>query len=205
MKKIILSATAFFTIGFAQAQNAEFGLKGGLNIANQKFTGDGSPTASSIVGVSIGAFVDFKISDTFSIQPELLYSTKGCNFNQYIEIEGTGYNTDATFNLSYIDVPVMFKYYAAKKLSFEAGPQISFLTSAETKVKFNGISGSDDSKEFFKSIDFGLNLGMSYEFTKKLSAGIRYGIGLANTFDNDPGDNSKAKNNVFSLFLGYKL
>ncbi len=100
MKKIILSAIVLFTIGFANAQKAEFGVKAGLNIANQNFKGQGAPSTSSLTGVNVGCFVDIKISEKFSVQPELLYSTQGTSLD--LTTDGVTINS---FKLAYINVP----------------------------------------------------------------------------------------------------
>ena len=208
MKKIILSAIAIFTIGFANAQKAEFGIKGGLNVATQNFSGEGAPNPSSMVGFHIGGFVEIKISEKFSIQPELLYSTQGSKVENVTgNVEGTNYTGDIDFKLSYINIPVMFKYYVADKFNFEAGPQIGFLTSAETSTKLDGFNQTvdQDAKDFFESIDFGLNIGAGYDFTKKIFAGVRYNFGLSNVAKTEAGDDSEIRNSVFSLSAGYKF
>lgn len=105
----------------------------------------------------IGGFVEIKISDKFVIQPEVLYSGQGSD------------SDEGSFNLTYINVPLMAKYYVADKFNLEAGPQIGFLTSAKIKMDGNSI----DSKRLFNSTDFGINFGAGYDFTQKLSAGIR--------------------------------
>jgi len=131
MKKIILTAVAVFAFGFATAQKAQFGLKGGLNVTNLNNKEEGAPSTSSIVGINVGCFVDLKISNKFSIQPELLYSTQGSSFDLLVNVEGNEYDTKNTFKLSYINLPVLFKYHADKKFSLEAGPQIGFLTTSK--------------------------------------------------------------------------
>lgn len=205
MKKIILTAMAVFAFSFANAQKAEFGIKGGLNIASQNFKGDEAPSTSSLTGVNVGFFVGIKVSEKFSIQPELLYSTQGSSFNINQLFEGDFYETENTFKLSYINIPVMFKYYADKKFSLEAGPQIGFLTSSKIETKVLGQSVTQDAKALFKSVDFGFNIGAGYDFTKKLSASLRYNIGLANIAETETGEDVEIKNNVFSINLGYKL
>jgi opacity protein-like surface antigen len=205
MKKIILSSLLVLAFGFTYAQKAEFGIKGGLNVANQNYSGDGAPSPTSIIGFQVGGFVDIKISDKFSIQPELLYSTQGSKFNLLVNTDGSNYDTKNTFLLSYINVPVMFKYYAAEKFSLEAGPQIGFMVDSKLKTDVIGQSVTQDAKDLFESVDFGLNLGAGYDFTKKISAGIRYNFGLTNVMKTESGDNSKIKNSVFSLSVGYKF
>ena len=176
-----------------------------MNVANQNFSGDGAPSPSSLIGFHIGGFVDVKISEKFSIQPELLYSTQGSKFNMVVNDGNTDYNTENTIKLAYINIPVMFKYYATEKFSLEAGPQIGFLTNSEIEVNVLGQSVTQDAKELFESIDFGLNLGAGYDITKNISAGIRYNFGLVNVAKTEAGSNDSIKNNVFSISVGYKF
>jgi opacity protein-like surface antigen len=207
MKKIILSSLLVLAISFTYAQKAQFGIKGGLNSSN--FSGDtGGIDFKSRVGFNLGAFAAIKLSEKITLQPEILYSTQGAKAVNvtalYDDILYTGY---VKFNLSYINVPVMVKYYVADKFNLEVGPQIGFLTSAKTSTKLDGFSQTvdEDIKDSFESVDFGLNFGAGYDFTKNVSAGIRYNLGLANIAKTEPGDNSKLENSVFSLSVGYKF
>jgi Outer membrane protein beta-barrel domain len=205
MKKITLAVITVLVFGFANAQSAKFGLKGGLNFANQSFSGNGAPAPSTIVGFNVGAFVEFKIIGKFAIQPELLYSTQGSEFKTNQFVEGSNYNLNVKFDLAYLNVPVMLKYYVAPKFNLEFGPQIGFMTSSKMIVTVIGQgSGSQDAKSLFESVDFGLNIGAGFDFTNKLAANARYNLGLSNTLKNTSGSDS-AKNSVISLSLAYKL
>ena len=198
MKKIILSAVAVMAFGFANAQDAKFGVKGGVNFAT--LSGD-VENESSIVGFNVGGFAEIKISDKFSVQPELLYSTQGAKF-EYSEFGNT---YKETLKLAYLNLPVMAKYYVAPKFSLEAGPQIGFLLSAKDEYSGEGMSGSANVKDNFNSIDFGLNFGAGFDFTDNFSAGIRYNLGLSNIADTEAGDDTKVTSNVLSLSVGYKF
>lgn len=207
MKKIILSTLLVLAFGFTYAQKAQFGLKGGLN--SSTFVGDTEGMDfKPRVGFNVGAFAAIELSEKITLQPEILFSTQGAEA-QNVEafVNGSIYTGDVKFNLSYINIPVMFKYYVADKFNLEAGPQIGFLTSAETSTKLDGFSQTvdQDAKDYFESVDFGFNLGAGYDFTKNVSAGIRYNIGLSNVFKNQPGDDSKIQNSVFSLSVGFKF
>ncbi|OUL62083.1 porin family protein [Flavobacterium sp. AJR] len=203
MKKITLSIVAVLAFGFANAQEVKFGVKGGINLST--FTGD-VENASSKVGFQVGGFAEIKLTEKFSIQPELLYSLQGAKFEE----SGEGFSYENTDKFSYLNIPVMAKYYVAEKFSLEAGPQIGFLLSAKsdftnTDEFFGTTSGDEDVKDFYKSIDFGVNFGAGYDFTENLSAGLRYNLGLSNIAENEEGDNGKIKNSVFSLSVGYKF
>jgi hypothetical protein len=194
MKKIILTVAAVCAFGFANAQETKFGVKGGLNLAN--FSGD-IEDGSTLAGLNIGVFAEIKLSDKFVFQPEVLFSGQGADSNE------------GSFNLNYINVPLMMKYYVADKFNFEAGPQIGFLTSA--KIKMDGVS--IDSKRLFTSTDFGINFGAGYDFTQKFSAGVRYNLGVSNIFSDEfkealqqeVQEDVSVQNSVFSLSLAYKF
>ncbi|WP_300569036.1 porin family protein [Flavobacterium sp.] len=184
MKKVLLSAVAIFAFGFANAQETKFGIKAGLNMAN--LSGDIDDTSMK-AGLHVGAFAEIKISDKFAVQPEVLFSMQGA------KVDGGDY----AFN--YLNIPVMAKFFVTEQFSLEAGPQIGFLMSA----KANPDEGdSVDVKEFLTSTDFGLNVGLGYDFTENFTAGLRYNLGLSNISDEDNGD---IKNNVFSVSVGYKF
>jgi opacity protein-like surface antigen len=202
MKKITLSIVAVLAFGFANAQEVKFGVKGGINLST--LTGD-NDEASSKVGFQVGGFAEIKLTDKFSVQPEVLYSLQGAKS----EFSEFGLNSKSTLNLSYLNIPVMAKYYVAEKFSLEAGPQIGFLLSAkdDTKVTMGGESSSEkiNVKDDYKSIDFGVNFGAGYDFTENLSAGLRYNLGLSNIAETVEGESYKVKNSVFSLSVGYKF
>ena len=134
MKKIVLAAIAVMGFGFANAQDIKFGIKGGINLST--FTGD-IEDASSKVGFQAGGFAELKLSDKFSIQPEVLYSLQGAKFKE----TGDSYSYKENINASYLNVPVLAKYYVIDKLSVEAGPQIGFLLSA--KSKWESVEGGE--------------------------------------------------------------
>ncbi|MCL9806142.1 PorT family protein [Flavobacterium amniphilum] len=187
MKKLLFAAVAVFAFGTANAQGMKFGAKAGLNMAD--WYGDDAEGADSRTSFHVGGFAEFKVSDKFAVQPELLYSSQGAKG------EGAKINTD------YINLPVMAKFYATDKLSIEAGPQIGFLMSAKLKPESGG--GSQDVKDQLKSTDFGVNFGLGYNFTDNISGNLRYNLGLSEVPDS--ADVSDVKNGVFSLSLGYSF
>ena len=76
------------------------------------------------------------IADGFlSLQPEVLYSQKGFGNKptEYTSILGKQ-KREGNVNYNYLDVPVLLKVRAAG-LVFEAGPQYSYLLSANNETK----------------------------------------------------------------------
>jgi opacity protein-like surface antigen len=186
MKKIVLTLAAFAAFGVANAQDMKFGAKAGLNVSN--LTGDSN--TSSKIGYQVGAFAEFKISEKFAVQPEVVYSNLGTKYDFL--------GAEVTENLNYIVVPIMAKYFVMEALSLEVGPQAGFLMSAKAKADGDSV----DVKDLYKSIDFGLNFGAGYDVTKNINIGLRYSLGLANISDSSDAD---VKTSNFALAVGYKF
>ena len=161
MKKIvIMAALACCTISIVQAQLVP-GIKGGLNVTDvSNFNGDNR------ISGHVGLFLHHTINSRWCIQPEILYSGQGQKFNT-----GEG---ERTLALSYIQVPVMVQYFPIRQLYFEAGPQVSFLTSAKVKGDNNNDAEVDDN---YRKADFGLNLGIGVAATRQLGFYGRYNAG----------------------------
>jgi hypothetical protein len=205
MKKLLLSLFVF-AFGIINAQKTQFGIKGGLNISNQsntRLSGVTNTNSSLIVGFHVGGFLEYKISDKFSIQPELLFSTQGgkLSYNEENLVPNTpdrdNYNVENISNLYYINIPITFKYNVIDKITLELGPQLGFLVSS----KYEYTSPVLIPKEDYKSLDYGLNFGAGYVVTNNISIGVRYSMGLNNISKNS----NEIKNNVFSISTLYKL
>ncbi|CAM3756907.1 porin family protein [Flavobacterium gelidilacus] len=184
--------------GSTKAKNdIAIGIKAGLNISN--FVGDDAGDANSLIGFNGGIFVEFKVSDKFYIQPEFLYSTQGSKDNLLVD----GYSFDVTFKTKYINIPVMAKYYVANDFQLEVGPYVGFLFDADVKATFQGQSQTADAKDFLKSNDLGINLGLNYDFSNAIFFNARYSAGLVQI--GDTGSEDDIKNSVIQFGLGFRL
>lgn len=181
MKKVVLvAALAVFGLANVSAQEVQIGVKGGLNFAN--VSGDNASDRDMVTAFNVGLMAEIPLTEKFSFQPELLYSGQGYSFD------------DHTIALNYLNVPLMGKYYLTKGFSLEAGPQIGFLLSAKNE--------DIDVKDVFKTVDFGVNLGLGYKLDNGLNFGTRYNLGLSN-INNFEGSNAKFKNGVIQVSVGY--
>ncbi|MDW8850084.1 porin family protein [Flavobacterium sp. MMLR14_040] len=181
MKKFLLLAVVT-VLGFTNvnAQEIKFGVKGGLNFAT--ISGDNTEGIDVVTSFNFGVVSEIPLSDKFSFQPELMYSGQGYSFN------------DNTVALSYLNVPLMGKYYVTKGLSLEAGPQIGFLLAAKNE--------KTDVKDSFNTVDFGVNFGLGYKLENGLNFGVRYNLGLTD-INNVDNSSFKNKNGVFQVSVGY--
>ncbi|EGV43942.1 PorT family protein [Bizionia argentinensis JUB59] len=194
MKKLFLFAVvAVFSLASISAQDIRFGVKGGVNFAN--IAGDfgvaGISTdledAEMKVGFHIGGLAEFKLSEKFALQPELLFSNQGYKSNY---LDNDDRKVDYNVNLNYINIPIMAKFMLIEGLAIEAGPQVGFLISAKNELNDsnNDLVSDDtkiDSKDLYKTLDFGLNFGVSYELPSGLFFSARYNLGLSKVDDED--------------------
>lgn len=206
MKKLVLLAVALLGFGFANAQ-IKFGAKAGLNLSTLATS---SYSTDAKVGFHIGGFAEIKIADKFALQPELLLSLQGGKTSSRYDYFFENYYSENTRDLLYLNLPVMAKFYVIEKLSVEAGPQVGFLLSAKQNIgNYYDYDNNDDYystrssnvKGEYKGIDFGFNLGATYNFTKHIGASLRYTIGLADI--NDLPDGNDTKNNVLAASFNY--
>lgn len=184
MKKIILAAILFIATSAAvQAQFLQIGVKAGVNFANQ--TGDASLNGfdfdkEGITSYHAGLVAELKLLESFSIQPELLYSTQGATYKNAV--------TEFKNELGYLSIPVMAKFYLGKSFSIEAGPQASFLLSEK----------NDFDVKDAETFDFALNAGLGFKITKNLFIQGRYSLGLT-----EASKNADVKNSTVQLSAGF--
>ncbi|NIF05255.1 PorT family protein [Chryseobacterium sp. Tr-659] len=196
MKKIFFSlALVAGTFALAQQTNAgnssssvRFGLKAGLNIS--RFSDSDSRFKT---GFNAGVFANIPVAKDFSFQPEVLYNQVGTKAKA---------NSGLKVNVDYISVPLMLQYNALPNLYLEAGPQFSFLVNSKLRYK----SYSTNTKDQFKTFDFGVGIGAGYYLTENIGITARYVAGLTDVVKNTPGVyDGKSKNNVIQVGLVYKF
>lgn len=158
MKKIILSILAVAAFGTANAQETKFGVKAGVDFASSKVkidTGFGTVEATgSETGFFVGGFASIGISESFAVQPEVLYvGIKDFNF---------------------ISVPVLAKYTIVENFSALAGPSFNyFLDAEEDEFKVNVDFGA--MYQFTENFD--ANAKYSLGFGDVQISGVFVGLG----------------------------
>ena len=222
MKKVLLTA-AIAVLGFTsiKAQNVSFGAKAGMNISTiggdfgnygDYWDGDASDNVKSRVGFHVGGLAEIMINEKFAIQPEILFSSQGFK----TEYSSGSERAESNVNLSYINVPVMAKFFPIENLSIEAGPQVGFLVSAKEDYEYTDSdfpeyneSSDEDVKDSVNGIDFSMNIGVGYELDMGVFFQARYCFGMSKVDDegyyDDFYDNYSfsRKNRVFQLSVGY--
>jgi hypothetical protein len=183
MKKLIfLVATSFFTMSMF-SQELDLGVKAGANFANLIDVTDVTDSSSK-TGFHAGVFVGLKMSDKIGIQADLLYSQQGAKFD------------GSEFDLTYVNVPVVLKYYLVQGLNIQAGPQFGFVVDD----KFKSVIGDIETSANAESFDLTGVVGLGYDLPMGLRLDGRYNFGLT-----DVVKDGKGKNSVISLAIGYSF
>ena len=183
MKKIFLFVAGFFLVATVSQAQIKFGAKGGVNISNIDIEVEGlSFSPDSKTSFHLGVMAKYQLSEQFAIQPELVYSAEGADF------EGDD------FDLNFINIPILFAYNPTEILSIHAGPQIGILSSAE-------VDG-EDIKDDLKGVNLSVAIGAAVELANGFTGGVRYNLGLSDLNDAE-GDDTSLKANTFQIFVGY--
>ncbi|MGN6181740.1 MAG: porin family protein [Mucilaginibacter sp.] len=234
MKKILF--TICLTIGalacFAQTETSPivFGIKAGVNFSNLHQTIDGasgSISSGSISSFNAGVFADFRTDNSFSIQPQLLYTGKGANDKRSVAGQYNSSSSNIELNLYYLHLPVYVVYHIpvrSNSFFIGAGPFGSYglngsengtITSTfqqavppnftQTVTRTNKIDhkvnyGSSDSSDV-KRMDYGASVMAGFRFKNGFLISACYDLGLSNIAPSD----ADVKTRVFSVSLEYSF
>ena len=151
-------------------ENFHFSLKLGVNYSIIH----GYEEGTNGVSLNFGLVNNIKLTDRLSLIPEFIplapreirdvpvITTGNPDLDDLlVDVESTDRK------LSYIDIPVLLKVHLSDRFSISAGPQISFLTSAEDTYKSSAIEDvvlttKIDIKEAIKTVDAGAVIDLMY-------------------------------------------
>lgn len=195
MKKLFLLVAIMMasTCVFAQHEPGSLTLQPRIGVSAADFNNTSDTEAR--VGLIVGPEFEYTFSKRFSIAAGVNYSQQGTELK----------NTDATFKLDYLTIPIVANVYLFKGFALKAGLQPGFNLSS--KLEVNGQKADID-KDMVKSFDVAIPFGLSYEF-HNFVVDARYTLGLTKIFDekklNQNGVDLDSKNLTFQLTLGYKF
>jgi hypothetical protein len=171
MKKIILFFVVLASSYNLFAQDLRIGVKGGLNLANQKInSGSFSSKGTTIASFHAGFVLDIPLTERLYAQPQLLLTGKGSKDFGFI------------FRPYYVELPlnIIYKYEINNGLKIYGGlgPGIGLGIFGNIKdldnnfsrrLKFGETSNSD-----YKTVDFTGGFELGAEVNNKIGLGIGY-------------------------------
>lgn len=176
MKRIVLLVLCSFAIVQLYSQNTvqerytvSGGVLGAANWSKFRVANDESPEIDYKMktGWAAGAWVNFPLSNAFSIEPQVQYSTYQYLTNATVPVllrEG---------RIRYISVPLLLKFHAGDKFAITAGPQADFAVSTHDE---DNVAVEDN----FKQTSFSLFGGLEIFPHGRVTIFGRYVHGLTN-------------------------
>ena len=212
MKKLLLLTIALIGSAGIYAQTISYGVKAGVNFSTFSASIDNiTATSKSLTGFHVGGVVDFGVSKSFSIQPGILYSTKGGSSNAVDDDSQSVGASASKITFNYLEIPVNFLYRAPVhkgSVFIGGGPYVAFgLSGSAPLTDVNGQPANQTEAVHFGSgqdeihnPDFGINFIGGYQFASNVTLSVQYGLGLQNLSNETQ---VRIHNQALGFSLGY--
>lgn len=151
----------------AVAQKFEAGFRAGMTASQVR--GD-QLEGFDKAGLLGGFYVSRGLTDRISLAMEMIYIQKGSR--QPVNKEDNSYYV---MRLNYIEVPLLFRIRAGKKIEFEAGPSFGVLVFSEEEDQLGEINYAPD----FEKVEYSFYAGLSYLINDRWAVDTRYGFSLS--------------------------
>lgn len=222
MKKIIQTCV-YVALGWmvavpisAQGQDGDsrFGIKAGVNLSN--FYKESLGKQNLRPGFNAGIFTELAVGESFSIQPELLFTTKGNQisygegdnlFQDLAQGDPDAFTGDVETNLSYIELPVLAKFTISEVINLHIGPYLSYLLDASTQVDGTLKDRLDElDRKGFNTWDYGIAAGIGVDLNL-VTIGFRYDLGLSGITEDAVWEGliNDRKNQALQFYVGVGL
>ena len=232
MKRVIFTIVIYFIFSSPTLTNPlNFGFKGSINASyfqgdyiysGEDITLDPEPKLST--RFSAGGFVRYNFTNVISIQPEILYTTRGVRFRDTIEFRNQALDLNGDLTLTYIELPVLlristilpdrgptfveepgFTYNAYTGASFAYKTNATFsgrLTGEIFEVDFNERFNNRVWDQFSDTdVSFIIGAGFEYGIKYRFTFDIRYVLSITD-IGNDPQFPEDIRNGMVSVFIG---
>ncbi len=195
---LILAAALVVAAPCAAAAQSAFGVIAGLNRAN--FTGGGAVDVSPRTSAMIGLVGGIPVGPSFSIRPELHFSSKGSEV--LTEAGNPADGASKTFGVSYIQMPVLVQLSTAPggagRMRLFGGLSAGVLLGCNLgSLECDDVVGIDQ-----RGVDVGVVAGGEIELGR-IGVGARYEVGVRAVDAPAPGN--EIYNGVASLTARYML
>ena len=203
--KITLFA-AFCIITTAAFSQISFGVKAGLNLANQNFSGEGTSEFKPKIlpTFQVGGILDIGITEALAVETGISLQGKGYKLDD--EILGVSFKSTAS--VLYLQIPAQIMYKGSG-FFVGLGPYVGYAISGKVKAEAGGNSETADLEigntvdDDVAPIDFGLGIQAGVSFGS-IRIGAGYDLGLSDTTPKDSQvDGYSSKNTVINVFAAY--
>ena len=194
MKKLIYTALCLLIVQLSMAQGGAFGPRVSVVSTNLSLSENIAQVqeGDAEFGYQFGVFARLKLGPVM-LMPELLFTDTQSTVSQN--------NTQVDFDFNKIDLPILLgvKFLF---LRLQAGPTLSFLTSADQTI--GGVT--EDIIDNYNSTTVGYQAGVGMDLLNLLAIDLKYEGNLSNFADALPGFiNTDQRQNQIVLAVGLKL
>ena len=219
MKKILLLAAVAVMGMSVNAQEFRFGPKAGFAMStikiDEKQDDLGKRNMDPKYTFYIGGMAEYKISDKFGFQAEVLYSPLGAKEKIDGIDAGVLYVGEQTkVNLGTLLVPISAKYFITEGLTVAAGANFGIILTAKQKtvigsdffemeVEDGNGNGEVDIKKDIKKLNLAPFVGVEYMLENGLFFDARYSLGVSNLSNDNSG--GKITNSFAQVGVGFKF
>lgn len=213
MGKLWQAAAVLFTVTLAAPAEAQFGIRGGINLS--KFIGDDAGEADTKQGLNFGGSFRLFGVGPLSIVPEVFYSQKGAKIE---EGSGQGFQ-QLDFSLNYLEVPILARLNLPEVGMLQpyvaAGPAFAWQLDCELDVETGDVESDarECGEQFggvdtaFQNADRGLVVTGGVDLRLFSTGGLNLEARLVQGLDrlNEGDDEPDVRNQAISLMLGYSF
>ncbi|WP_420187928.1 porin family protein [Bacteroides pyogenes] len=189
----------FALVSIVSYSQVSWNAKVGMNLSNVTQIDDSKVKA----GFQAGVGMEYAFNELWSIQPSLLFTTKG------FKLDAAG--KTLTANPMYLELPVMaavrFAVADGQNVVIKAGPYIAYGLGGKYKFAGEKVDFFGDTKVAGVTVvkgadkfDAGLGVGVAYEINR-IFIDLTGEIGLTKLYDAE----KSPKNMNFSVGVGYKF
>ncbi|HEV7783182.1 MAG TPA: OmpA family protein [Chitinophagaceae bacterium] len=199
MKRIILLALLCGGISITYAQTAKTtytvsgGLLGAANLTDFRVKGSNANGIDydTKLGWSLGGWLNFPLGTTFSLEPQLMYSSYRYRTNTITPLllnDGS---------IHYVSIPLLLKIHASDRVALALGAQVDLVTSVDDK---NNLAVKSD----FNKTSWSLSGGVEIFPHGVVTPFARYVHGMSN-MDNRLGHSSEQEYLNQNIQIGLKV
>lgn len=206
LSRVALIVFAALLVVPSQTLAQEFGMKGGLTLANVNVTEPKqlpaelqwccSPWDGTRYDLAVGLFGGVNIKPGVAVQAELLFTRRG------FDISASGDLPGARLRMSYVEVPVLLQYVGGL-VRLYTGPATGFTTSSSQWS--DDVTRSDVfiPRDTLADVDVSFVIGASLH-RGRFSLDGRYVHGLRNVIRNAPA-NASLRHKSLMLLVGFRI
>lgn len=180
MKKVLIALLVIISTNTLSAQGLDFGVKAGVNFSSIRDASGLDNRTGFVAGIFLGG----KLNDNLGVQADLLYSQQGAEFEF------------GSFDLDYINVPIVLKYFVSESLNIQLGPQFGVIINDDAQTLLGETINDIATNDF----DISAVVGLGFDLPMGIRLDGRYNFGLT-----DVSKNSEGKNSVITLAVGYSF